>query len=90
LGQHDRADGARVPLWHDSEVAAIAYAVQNILASRAQAPQQQVLPLDEPDMPAGMPPAMAGKKCHECGAHAVIRKDGCDYCTQCGALGSCG
>ncbi|MBS0610719.1 MAG: hypothetical protein JSS19_15400, partial [Proteobacteria bacterium] len=53
-------------------------------------PQQQVLPLDEPDMPAGMPPAMAGKKCHECGAHAVIRKDGCDYCTQCGALGSCG
>ncbi|GAD22999.1 adenosylcobalamin-dependent ribonucleoside-diphosphate reductase [Acidovorax sp. MR-S7] len=90
LGQHERADGARVPLWHDSEVAAIAYAVQNILASRAQAPQQQVLPLDEPDMPAGMPPAMAGKKCHECGAHAVIRKDGCDYCTQCGALGSCG
>lgn len=90
LGTHERADGARVPLWHDSEVAAIAYAVQNILASRAQAPQQQVLPLDEPDMPAGMPPAMAGKKCHECGAHAVIRKDGCDYCTQCGALGSCG
>ncbi|WP_406623390.1 adenosylcobalamin-dependent ribonucleoside-diphosphate reductase [Acidovorax sp. SDU_ACID1] len=90
LGQHERADGARVPLWHDSEVAAIAYAVQNILAGRAQAPQQQVLPLDEPDMPAGMPPAMAGKKCHECGAHAVIRKDGCDYCTQCGALGSCG
>jgi len=33
---------------------------------------------------------MAGKKCNECGAHAVIRKDGCDYCTQCGALGSCG
>ncbi len=33
---------------------------------------------------------MAGKKCSECGAHAVIRKDGCDYCTQCGHLGSCG
>ncbi|WP_404301426.1 adenosylcobalamin-dependent ribonucleoside-diphosphate reductase [Alicycliphilus denitrificans] len=90
LGTYQRADGAQVPLWHDSEVAAVAYAVQNILARRAQAPQQQVLPLDEPDMPAGMPPAMAGKKCHECGAHAVIRKDGCDYCTQCGALGSCG
>ncbi|MBS0392277.1 MAG: adenosylcobalamin-dependent ribonucleoside-diphosphate reductase [Proteobacteria bacterium] len=90
LGTYQRADGAQVPLWHDSEVAAVAYAVQNILARRAEAPQQQVLPLDEPDMPAGMPPAMAGKKCHECGAHAVIRKDGCDYCTQCGALGSCG
>jgi len=28
-------------------------------ARRADAPQQQVLPLDEPDMPAGMPPASA-------------------------------
>ena len=91
LGTHQKADGTHVPLWHDSEVAAIAYAVQNILAQRAM-PQQQVLPLDEPAAaPAtGMPPAMAGKKCNECGAHAVIRKDGCDYCTQCGALGSCG
>jgi len=33
---------------------------------------------------------MAGKKCPECGAHAMIRKDGCDYCTQCGHLGTCG
>jgi hypothetical protein len=31
---------------------------------------------------------MAGKKCSECGAHAMIRKDGCDYCTQCGHLGT--
>ena len=30
-----KADGTRVPLWHDSEVAAIAYAVQNIIARRA-------------------------------------------------------
>ncbi|MBF5002763.1 adenosylcobalamin-dependent ribonucleoside-diphosphate reductase [Diaphorobacter caeni] len=97
LGFHTKDDGTRVPLWHDSEVAAIAYAVQNILAQRA-APQQQVLPLGEPALTAnadiaqngGNPPTMAGKKCHECGAHAVIRKDGCDYCTQCGALGSCG
>ena len=90
LGTHQRADGAMVPMWHDSEVAAIAFAVQNILARRVAEPQQQSLPLDEPEAPAGMPPAMAGKKCSECGAHAVIRKDGCDYCTQCGHLGSCG
>ncbi len=90
LGTHQRADGAMVPMWHDSEVAAIAYAVQNILARRVAEPQQQSLPLDEPEAPLGMPPAMAGKKCSECGAHAVIRKDGCDYCTQCGHLGSCG
>jgi hypothetical protein len=31
---------------------------------------------------------MVGKLCSECGAHAVIRKDGCDYCTNCGHLGS--
>ncbi|RYF28027.1 MAG: adenosylcobalamin-dependent ribonucleoside-diphosphate reductase [Comamonadaceae bacterium] len=90
LGTHRKDDGTHVPMWHDSEVAAMAYAIQNILARRADAPTQQVLPLDEPPMPAGMPPAMAGKKCGECGAHAVIRKDGCDYCTQCGQLGSCG
>ena len=91
LGTHQRADGAMVPMWHDSEVAAIAYAVQNILARRVTDPVQQVLPLEEPaSQVSGMPPAMAGKKCTECGAHAVIRKDGCDYCTQCGHLGTCG
>lgn len=33
---------------------------------------------------------MAGKKCMECGVKAVIKKDGCDFCTSCGAIGSCG
>ena len=91
LGTHQKDDGTRVPMWHDSEVAAMAYAIQNILARRVTDPVQQQLPLEEPaPQPSGMPPAMAGKKCTECGAHAVIRKDGCDYCTQCGHLGTCG
>ena len=91
LGTHQKDDGTRVPMWHDSEVAAMAYAVQNILARRVTDPVQQVLPLEEPaSQVSGMPPAMAGTKCTECGAHAVIRKDGCDYCTQCGHLGTCG
>jgi len=90
LGSYAKADGTLVPLWHDSEVAALAYAIQNILARRVSSPQQQELPLEEMEAPRSLPPAMAGKKCWECGAHAVIRKDGCDYCTQCGALGSCG
>lgn len=38
LGTYEKADGTRVPLWHDSEVAAIAYAVQNIIARRASQP----------------------------------------------------
>ncbi|WP_298213750.1 LAGLIDADG family homing endonuclease [Acidovorax sp.] len=91
LGQHRKDDGTLVPMWHDSEVAAMAYAIQNILARRVADPLQQQLPLDEPaPSPTAVPQAMAGKKCSECGAHAVIRKDGCDYCTQCGHLGSCG
>lgn len=91
LGTHRKDDGTLVPMWHDSEVAAMAYAIQNILARRVADPVQQQLPLDEPaPPPVAVPQAMAGKKCSECGAHAVIRKDGCDYCTQCGHLGTCG
>ena len=91
LGTHRKDDGTLVPMWHDSEVAAMAFAIQNILARRVADPVQQQLPLDEPaPPPVAVPQAMAGKKCNECGAHAVIRKDGCDYCTQCGHMGSCG
>ena len=35
-------------------------------------------------------PADAGRLCNECGNYSVIRKDGCDFCTACGAVGSCG
>ena len=31
-----------------------------------------------------------GKRCLECGNYAVIRKDGCDFCTACGWIGACG
>jgi len=92
LGTYEKADGTRVPLWHDSEVAAIAYAVQNIIARRAsQATHGAPISMPQASAATGLtPPVMAGKKCSECGAHAVIRKDGCDYCTQCGHLGTCG
>lgn len=91
LGTHQKADGTHVPMWHDSEVAAIAYAIQNILARRARPlPGEDAASAGEGLLAAAVPPVMAGKKCSECGAHAMIRKDGCDYCTQCGHLGSCG
>ena len=88
MGTHQKADGTHVPMWHDSVVAAIAYAVQTLIAQRAG-----VTPSSEPQAPVvvqATPGMMPGKKCGECGAHAVIRKDGCDYCTQCGHLGVCG
>jgi len=31
-----------------------------------------------------------GALCTECGNYTVIRKDGCDFCTACGAVGACG
>ena len=95
LGTHQKADGTQVPMWHESEVAAVAYAIQYILERRAKLRQQGAVVAANEDegaeelMPSN-PPVMAGKKCTECGAHAVIRKDGCDYCTQCGHLGTCG
>ena len=33
---------------------------------------------------------LAGKKCPECGNHALIKKDGCEFCTACGHVGACG
>jgi ribonucleoside-diphosphate reductase alpha chain len=99
LGHYTKQDGSQVPLWHDSEVAAIAYALQQIIARRqaqADAPLA-VHPAgdasDDDSLGLSTPsasPVMVGKKCGECGAYAVIRKDGCDYCTQCGHVGTCG
>jgi len=31
-----------------------------------------------------------GKPCKDCGNAAVIKKDGCEFCTACGAIGACG
>jgi len=86
LGVYKKADGTQVPLWHDSEVAAIAYAIQNIIAAKNGAVASDT----SNEVPAPAPGIMAGAKCPECGAHAMIRKDGCDYCTQCGHVGACG
>ena len=83
LGTYRKADGTEVPLWHDSEVAAIAHALQNIIAHRAGEPARAA----EGATSSAVRP---GSKCPECGARAMIRKDGCDYCTECGHVGACG
>ncbi|MEI6117275.1 MAG: adenosylcobalamin-dependent ribonucleoside-diphosphate reductase, partial [Burkholderiales bacterium] len=90
LGMHTKPDGSQVPLWHESEVAATAYAIQNIIAQRTGQPSHRHLPIATAGSHSDQNGVMAGKKCPECGAHAMIRKDGCDYCTSCGHLGSCG
>ncbi|MEO8656541.1 MAG: ribonucleoside-diphosphate reductase, adenosylcobalamin-dependent, partial [Ramlibacter sp.] len=91
LGTYQKADGTHVPMWHDSEVAALAYALQNIIGRRSIAKgNAAVAAMPEVEAPASAALPMTGRKCPECGAYAMIRKDGCDYCTHCGHLGACG
>jgi ribonucleoside-diphosphate reductase alpha chain len=91
LGTYRKADGTHVPMWHDSEVAALAYALQNIIGGRGIAKQNAAADVaPQVEAPVSASPPMTGRKCPECGAYAMIRKDGCDYCTHCGHLGACG
>jgi ribonucleoside-diphosphate reductase alpha chain len=92
LGTYTKADGTQVPMWHDSEVAALAYALQKIIASRrgdrdAEGALAEQTPME---VATNAVAPMTGRKCPECGAYATIRKDGCDYCTHCGHIGACG
>lgn len=88
-GTRMRDDGSRIPLWHDSEVALLAYAIQSIIANRGlpqPAPSTAATPVSPPENNA----SVTGQKCPDCGAHAMIKKDGCQFCTACGFVGSCG
>lgn len=42
------------------------------------------------DAPAPDLRPVAGRACPECGHPALIRRDGCDFCTACGHTGACG
>ncbi|MGE8440542.1 MAG: adenosylcobalamin-dependent ribonucleoside-diphosphate reductase, partial [Comamonas testosteroni] len=50
-GSRTRDDGSRIPLWHDSEVALLAYAIQSIIANRGlpqPAPSTAATPASPP------------------------------------------
>ena len=58
-GSRTREDGSRIPLWHDSEVALLAYAIQSIIANRGlpqPAPSTAATPAAAPE---GNGPVMA-------------------------------
>lgn len=88
LGKKQKLDGVEVPMWHDSEVAAVAYAIEKILQRRKISEFES--DLSDTLIETSSSTVMSGKKCSDCGAHALIKKDGCDYCTNCGFVGSCG
>ena len=58
------------------EMGIVAYDAENVIPLRARS--------------VGAMEVKAGKRCAECGNYAVILKDGCDFCTACGAVGGCG
>ena len=109
-GTITKEDGSTVPLFHESEVAAIGYCLQRILVKRGyldvngnQIPVQvlaerfkvraQQYGLEDLNDEADHTPLQAssgGKKCPECGAHALQKIDGCSRCVACGYVGACG
>lgn len=120
-GTTDRADGSTGPRQHESEVAAIAYALQEILRERGFLDAKyRARPLEElatvlfraefTESVAGSTVSflehwsgksltaetaninveIAGRRCPECGSHTLIKVDGCQKCTSCGYIGSCG
>ena len=108
-GSFTRADGTEVPMYHDSEVAAIAFMLQRVLIRRGFLDQHgnQVPTADlarqlasqsacaprstlAQAAPSAMPNQYAGRKCPDCGAHALHKVDGCSHCSECHYIGSCG
>jgi ribonucleoside-diphosphate reductase alpha chain len=90
-------DGVRRQQLWPSTVAYVArlvihrYAMLGVLdaAGRPLAPMG-VLAAPGPAAAGAGVPAMAGRRCPECGNGTLIHKDGCEFCTACGYVGQCG
>jgi len=63
------------------------YAMLGLLTEEGM-PVQTMGILETPEH--GVAPQMKGARCPECGNYAVIKKDGCDFCSACGYVGTCG
>jgi len=63
------------------------YAMLGLLTEDGM-PVQTMGILETPEK--GAAPQMKGARCPECGNYAVIKKDGCDFCSACGYVGVCG
>ena len=67
------------------------YAMLGILDEHGYPVQQMgVLQVPESQNKAASTRTIAGKACKECGNATLIKKDGCEFCTSCGAIGACG
>lgn len=101
-----REDGVQVPVFHDSEAAAVGFMLQRILIKRgfldSQGNQVPVAQLAARAASPGAAPIEAaavadtsaarslGAKCPECGARALHKAEGCTRCDNCQYVGECG
>jgi ribonucleoside-diphosphate reductase alpha chain len=67
------------------------YAMLGVLDERGF-PVQEMGILEAPAIVGGVESSrpLAGRPCPECGNPTLIQKDGCDFCTACGHVGTCG
>jgi ribonucleoside-diphosphate reductase alpha chain len=101
-GTVTRSDGALAPRYHDSEAAAIGYALQQLLVRRGYLTDDGRLAFNTTTLPRlqavveaaspepKIPLRGGGKKCPECGAMELHHVDGCEMCANCGYIGTCG
>ena len=92
-----RAPGSNKSQTYPSTIAYLAqlmihrYAMLGIL-TEAGFPVEHagILAVPETELAKAPLKVLPGKKCPECGNKSLIRKDGCDFCTDCGYVGACG
>ncbi len=65
------------------------YAMLGVLDEHGY-PVQQMGVLQIPEGQLKPARTINGKLCRECGNATLIKKDGCEFCTSCGAIGACG
>ncbi|MCW5667445.1 MAG: adenosylcobalamin-dependent ribonucleoside-diphosphate reductase [Piscinibacter sp.] len=65
------------------------YAMLGVLDERGF-PLREMGVLETPKGGSAVPVLQAGAVCPECGNPTMIHKDGCDFCTACGYVGTCG
>jgi ribonucleoside-diphosphate reductase alpha chain len=67
------------------------YAMLGVLDEHGYPVQQMgVLEIPEGQLKPTAIKTITGKVCKECGNATLIKKDGCEFCTSCGAIGACG
>lgn len=101
-----RSDGQQIPKTHPSDVAAIAFSLQQMLVRRGfldamgrQIPAAVMAQrgcdgyIAQPETPSRLADEtsqVVGRRCPECGNHSVVRRDGCLHCGICHWDGACG